>query len=198
MPWPARPATGGETAIPLKHDEVVDAAVRILRTHGLADLTMRRLARELGVQPGALYWHVDNKQTLLVQVCERMLAEVTTAAGSEPAAGIRQLARDIRAAVLPVPDGSDVVALGYALDPDSSPAFVRLRRLVGAFSDSPAAARAATDLVVHHVLGSIATEQNRTAAGLPVTGATVAFERGLDLVLTSLTPTTAQRSSHGS
>lgn len=182
----------------LTHDEVIDAAVGLLRTHGLADLTMRRLARELDVQPGALYWHVANKQTLLVRVAERMLADVTTAAGSTPLLGIRRIALGIRAAVLPVPDGSDVVALGYALDPTSVAAFVRLRELVAELCDSPATTTAATDLIVHHVLGSVGVEQNRRAADLPNRGATGAFERGLDLALTSITTPIAQRSAHGS
>ncbi|HWC23288.1 MAG TPA: TetR family transcriptional regulator [Flexivirga sp.] len=188
----------------LTHDEVIDAAVGLLRAHGLADLTMRRLARELGVQPGALYWHVDNKQTLLVRVAERMLADVTTATGSTPAAGIRRLAQGIRDAVLPVPDGSDVVALGYALDPTAVPAFVRLRQLVGELCDSPAATSAATDLIVHHVLGAVGVEQNRRAADLSTRGASGAFERGLDLALAAVangansTTSTVRRSAHGS
>ncbi|GGB39146.1 TetR family transcriptional regulator [Flexivirga endophytica] len=182
----------------LTHDEVIDTAVGLLRKHGLADLTMRRLARELDVQPGALYWHVDNKQTLLVRVSERMLAEVTTATTGDPVADIRRLAGDMRNAVLPVPDGADVVALSYALDADSVPAFVRLRHLVGALCDSPAQTSAATDLIVHHVLGSIGTEQDRRSADLPLRGAAATFERGLDLALISITPTAERRSAHGS
>lgn len=180
----------------LTHDEVIDAAVRLLRTHGLADLTMRRLARELDVQPGALYWHVDNKQTLLVRVAERVLAEVTPARGSTPVAGIRQVARQIRNAVLPVPDGADVVALSYALDPDSVPAFVRLRRLLGDLCNSPATSAAATDLIVHHVLGSVGAQQDRRAADLPER-AVDTFEQGLDLVLSSIAPIATQRIAHG-
>jgi TetR/AcrR family transcriptional regulator, tetracycline repressor protein len=198
MPRRARCATGRGTAIPLNHDEVIDTAADLLRAHGLADLTMRRLARELDVQPGALYWHVDNKQTLLVRVAERMLADVTTAAGSTPPEGIRRLAQGIRAAILPVPDGSDVVALGYALDPTSVPAFVRLRRMVGQLCDSAESTAAATDLIVHHVLGAVGVEQNRRAADLPTREADAAFDRGLDLALASITANTARRSSHGS
>lgn len=182
----------------MNHDEVIDTAVGLLRAHGLADLTMRRLARELDVQPGALYWHVVNKQTLLVRVAERMLADVTSASGSTPPEGIRRLAQGIRAAVLPVPDGADVVALGYALDPTAVPAFVRLRQLVGELCDSAASTAAATDLIVHHVLGAVGVEQNRCAADLPTRGASAAFERGLELALASITATSARRSSHGS
>ena len=44
---------------------VVEAAGAILDEFGLADLSMRRVADVLGVQPGALYYHVPNKQSLL-------------------------------------------------------------------------------------------------------------------------------------
>ena len=53
--------------------DVVDAATAILDEYGIADLTMRRLARELKVTPGALYWHFANKQHLLGAVADRIL-----------------------------------------------------------------------------------------------------------------------------
>lgn len=183
--------------MPLTHEQIVDAAVDVLRRHGLADLTMRRLASELGVQPGALYWHVPNKQTLLVRVTERVLGDISLRGSGHPAADIRRLAKGIRAAVLPIPDGSDVVALSYALDPDASPVFVRLRTLTGELADSATTAAAAAALVIHHVLGSIGDEQNRRLADLPTHGAAVAFDRGLDLALTALTATSLPRSVHG-
>ena len=62
----------------LNRDDVVDAAWHILQTYGLGDLSMRRLARELGVQPGALYWHVANKQELLAVLAQRMVAPLET------------------------------------------------------------------------------------------------------------------------
>ena len=53
--------------------DVIDAATAILDNFGMADLTMRRLARELAVSPGALYWHFANKQELLGAVADRIL-----------------------------------------------------------------------------------------------------------------------------
>ena len=53
--------------------DVVDAATTLLDNYGIADLTMRRLARELSVSPGALYWHFANKQELLGAVADRIL-----------------------------------------------------------------------------------------------------------------------------
>ncbi|MCB1743059.1 MAG: helix-turn-helix transcriptional regulator, partial [Gammaproteobacteria bacterium] len=49
----------------LHKQDVVEAATALLDDYGIADLSMRRLARELAVSPGALYWHFANKQQLL-------------------------------------------------------------------------------------------------------------------------------------
>ncbi|MBC7673951.1 MAG: TetR family transcriptional regulator, partial [Polaromonas sp.] len=58
----------------LSREHIVDAAMTILRSYGLASLSMRNLAKNLGVQPGALYWHVKSKQDLLVLLADRILA----------------------------------------------------------------------------------------------------------------------------
>ena len=58
--------------------DVVEAATAILDNYGIADLTMRRLARELNVSPGALYWHFANKQQLLGAVADRILEPAAT------------------------------------------------------------------------------------------------------------------------
>ncbi|MFC6344543.1 TetR family transcriptional regulator, partial [Nocardioides hankookensis] len=55
-------------------EDVVDRALVVLDTYGLADLTMRRLGTELGVQPSALYHHFPNKQRLLAAVAYEVLA----------------------------------------------------------------------------------------------------------------------------
>ncbi|WP_051837729.1 TetR/AcrR family transcriptional regulator C-terminal domain-containing protein [Streptomyces sp. NRRL WC-3742] len=59
----------------LQRDEVVRTALRVLNEEGIDGLTTRRLARELGVQSPALYWHFKNKRELLDLMAEAMLAE---------------------------------------------------------------------------------------------------------------------------
>ena len=54
----------------LDRDRVVRAAIGLLDEVGLDGLTLRRLAKELGVQAPALYWHFKNKQELLDQMVE--------------------------------------------------------------------------------------------------------------------------------
>lgn len=60
----------------LRRGDVLDGAMAILDEFGLPDLTMRRLATALGVQPGALYWHFPNKQTLLGALADKILEDV--------------------------------------------------------------------------------------------------------------------------
>ncbi|WP_316527643.1 TetR/AcrR family transcriptional regulator C-terminal domain-containing protein [Kitasatospora brasiliensis] len=59
----------------LHRDEVVRTALRLLNEEGIDGLTTRRIARELGVQSPALYWHFKNKRELLDLMAEAMLAE---------------------------------------------------------------------------------------------------------------------------
>ena len=53
--------------------DIVERAVDVLDIYGLPDLSMRRIAGELGLQPSALYHHFDNKQTLLAAVADELL-----------------------------------------------------------------------------------------------------------------------------
>ncbi|MFE6052706.1 TetR/AcrR family transcriptional regulator C-terminal domain-containing protein [Kitasatospora sp. NPDC056446] len=59
----------------LSRDDVVRTALRLLNEEGIEGLTTRRLARELGVQSPALYWHFKSKRELLDLMAEAMLAE---------------------------------------------------------------------------------------------------------------------------
>ena len=131
-------------SVALSKSTVVDAALELLREAGLPGMSMRTLAARLEVQPSALYWHFPSKQALLTGVAERVLAGVGgVAAGSDAAGGaaavggevgggaagggaagigagggataeLRAVAHALRAAVVGVPDGAEIVALGLA------------------------------------------------------------------------------------
>lgn len=62
----------------LNRDLILDTSLAILESYGLADLTMRRIAKTLDVAPGALYWHFPNKQALLGAVAGRICATLPT------------------------------------------------------------------------------------------------------------------------
>jgi AcrR family transcriptional regulator len=61
---------------PLTRDELLDAALAIVDSEGLAALTMRRLAGAVGVEAMSLYHHVPHKEALLDGVVERMRSEM--------------------------------------------------------------------------------------------------------------------------
>ncbi len=68
----------------LSSDRIVDAAVDLARREGLDRVSMRRLGRELGVEPMSLYYHVPGKATLLVLMADRALSGLTTGDPSRP------------------------------------------------------------------------------------------------------------------
>ncbi len=59
---------------PLGVDTVVAAACAIIERDGLAGFSMRKLGRELSVDPMAVYHYVPNKTALLALVTDRTLA----------------------------------------------------------------------------------------------------------------------------
>jgi AcrR family transcriptional regulator len=63
-------------AHPLTRDDLLDAALAIVDAEGLEALTMRRLARAVGVEAMSLYYHVPNKETLLDLAVERIRSEM--------------------------------------------------------------------------------------------------------------------------
>jgi TetR/AcrR family transcriptional regulator, tetracycline repressor protein len=102
-PWqraPDRPARRRRE--PISRDAIVTAAVGLLDREGLAALSMRRLAGELGTGAASLYWHVGSKDGLLDLVMDEVIGEAKI---PDPDPGnwqeqIKQVARDQRAASL--------------------------------------------------------------------------------------------------
>ncbi|GAB3565085.1 hypothetical protein GCM10027445_10020 [Amycolatopsis endophytica] len=59
----------------LERDQIVAAAVELARREGLAALTIRRVADEVGASRMALYRHVPDKEALLVLVADSIAAD---------------------------------------------------------------------------------------------------------------------------
>src|SRR5262245_2505510 len=58
----------------LTRDRIVDAAMQVMDTEGLEAVSMRRVAREVGVEAMSLYNHVEDKDDLLQAVCDRVMS----------------------------------------------------------------------------------------------------------------------------
>ena len=169
----------------LDRDQVVDAAWHILQTYGLGDLSMRRLARELGVQPGALYWHVASKQELLAVLARRMVAPLespSTRPVQHDAAPLLLITR-FRSAVLAVRDGADVVSVAHALDPLG---MQPVPLLVAALTDrgrAPEDAETVALTLTRFTLGSVTAQQTRESMELPTLTMDAEFQAGVHAIL---------------
>ncbi|UOR01676.1 TetR family transcriptional regulator [Leucobacter allii] len=174
--------------------DVVAAALRVLDAQGLENCSMRRVAAELEVQPSALYHHVPDKQSLLALMADEIVVGVLSgpAPGAERGGGGR--ARDIclalRAAMLGIRDGADVVATAAAFRLGASAVEQALAALVGADG--------ARTLLLYTFGHAQSTQTHRQAAAFgALVGAATAdpapgseleasFGRGLDIILAGL------------
>jgi TetR/AcrR family tetracycline transcriptional repressor len=160
--------------VQLHKRDVVTKATTILDDYGIADLTMRRLARELDVTPGALYWHFANKQQLLGAVADEVLrpacADVAAADWRER---IGVVCARLRDALLSHTDGAELVSASFAAGQSRAVDHV-LAELTAAAADAGIAseqAPMAARTIVYYVLGAVADEQSRLqwdAAGAAV------------------------------
>jgi AcrR family transcriptional regulator len=59
---------------PLTRERVIEAALLVMDQEGLEAVSMRRVAREVGVEAMSLYHHVEDKDDLLDGICEHVMA----------------------------------------------------------------------------------------------------------------------------
>jgi TetR/AcrR family tetracycline transcriptional repressor len=85
---------------------VLAAARELLSEHGFDALTMRALARLLGVRPNALYSHVESKTALIDELLDETLAGVHTTDSDErdSSAGLHALMISTYEVLLAHPD----------------------------------------------------------------------------------------------
>jgi TetR/AcrR family tetracycline transcriptional repressor len=194
--------------------DVVETALNILDEFGLADLSMRRLAGVLDVQPSALYWHVPNKQTLLALVADQIIdrAAVVNPDDFVKAGSLDWKARTlaeataIRDGLLAFRDGAEVVSSTLALGLGAGEALARIRAGIDGFCSDAEVARVAAESILFLVLGQVWHEQQRMQADslgvvAPAVGATPedaqlanedevqridSFEFGIQLILDGL------------
>lgn len=69
-------ATPGRRSTPLSRERVLRAAMALADKHGIAELSMRKLARKLNVEAMSLYNHVADKGDILDGLVELLVAEI--------------------------------------------------------------------------------------------------------------------------
>lgn len=172
-----------------RREDVVSHAIAVLDRYGLADLTMRRLATELGVQPSALYHHFASKQALLAAVADELLAR-----GRRPRAAtgwderVVETCTELREAMLAYRDGAEVVATVHAFGLGATEPGRELHEALAGAGLPDDVVPVAARTLLHFVFGHVAEEQTHlqaSSAGAIGDAPREAsdFPLGLDLVL---------------
>jgi AcrR family transcriptional regulator len=89
-----------EPRVPLSRERVLRAAIRLADEAGVESLTMRKLAKALGVEAMSLYNHVANKDDILDGIVEIVFSEIELPrAGIDWKTAMRQRAISTREAL---------------------------------------------------------------------------------------------------
>jgi AcrR family transcriptional regulator len=172
--------------MPLRRDQIVRAALELVDEVGLDAFTTRALTDRLGVQRGALYWHVKSKRELLTAVSElvtRPVFDDMDETEGDWADGYTVFAHRLREVMLAHRDGARLIA-GHI---QPRPEMVRrleanLARLAEQGVPPELGARFG-DTIASYVTGYVLQEQ--------------AVPEGIDLVVDETTPLVAKLSATG-
>ncbi|WP_439379268.1 TetR/AcrR family transcriptional regulator [Amycolatopsis lexingtonensis] len=93
----------------LSRDRILREALALVDEEGLAAVSMRKLARRLGVDPMSLYNHVDGKDALLDGVAEVLLAAIPAPPPGDLRETMSALAHGFRDAMLGHPRAAPLV-----------------------------------------------------------------------------------------
>lgn len=145
----------------LSRKAIVTTAIDILSQYGLADVSMRRIAGALGVAPGALYWHIENKQELIAAIADAIIAPVVSDPPKDPEA----LCTALWNQVLSTRDGAEIVvaAIGQPDAPVRDALTQTFASVIGKAAPeetSTSDAIAAANGLLHLTLGAASVQQS--------------------------------------
>jgi AcrR family transcriptional regulator len=146
---------------PLTRHAVLEAAVRVADAGGVAAVSMRSVARELGAEAMSLYHHVEGKEAILDGIVDLVFAEIALpATGEDWRTALRDRAHSARSVLL-----RHSWALGM-LDSRATPGLATLRHhdavigvLLGGRFDLAGAA-SAFSLLDSYVYGFVLQERS--------------------------------------
>jgi AcrR family transcriptional regulator len=91
------PNSTAASRAPLTRDRAVQVAVALADAGGIESLSMRKLARELGVEAMSLYYHVKSKEDILDGMVDIVFSEIELpSAGAEWKTAMRERAESTR------------------------------------------------------------------------------------------------------
>lgn len=99
----------------LSKEQIIEESLQLLNEDGLEGVTLGKLAKRLGVQAPALYWHFKNKEALVNEIAEAILQNEFTeielnVAGNTWQEWLISIFKRLRKALINYIDGGRVVA----------------------------------------------------------------------------------------
>lgn len=151
--------------------DIVQAALDLLDEKGIDAVTVRAVATRLGVKAPALYWHVENKQTLLDEMGTEIQRRVINRLRDQPMQAwpdsVAAYARVLRREYLAHRDGARTFSGTRLTDPDVLRAQEPwLEQIVDSGIALEKAVRA-IEFVTAFVVGFVIEEQERLQSGEP-------------------------------
>lgn len=164
----------------ITRDELSRVGLRLLTNHGLADVSMRRVAKEFDVAVSALYWHVKDKQSLLGAMVDRLLDDLVFAPPTDDwRADLTARTELLYDKVLQTRDAAELTASVLALGTGGS----RMRAIIEEVSPDTVT----TDAIMSLLIGHATLNQQRMQAqalGVDVSpSTTTTFRQALDLLI---------------
>ena len=164
----------------ISRDELSRIGLQLLAAHGLADVSMRRVANEFQVTVSALYWHVQDKQSLLGAMVDRLFADLDVDA---PTGNWRDdlaaRAEQLYTTILSTRDAAELTASVLALGTGGQ----RMREIIAEVSPNDVT----TDAIMALLIGHATLNQQRMQAeaiGVEVSPATTStFRQVMDLLV---------------
>ena len=98
--------------MPLNKEQIIAESLQLLNESGIENVTLRKIAKKLGVHASALYWHFDDKEGLINEMAEAILQKEFAGirSGDAEEGWLGQTFNRLRKALLAYKDGARVVA----------------------------------------------------------------------------------------
>ena len=166
----------------ITRDELSRVGLRLLANNGLADVSMRRVAKEFDVAVSALYWHVKDKQSLLGAMVDQLLTDLHIAPPTDNwRADLIGRAELLYTTLLDTRDAAELTASVLALGTGGT----RMREIIDEVSPNTVT----TDAIMSLLIGHATLNQQRMQAqalGIDVAPTTTTtFRQALDLLIDS-------------
>ena len=149
----------------LSREEIIRAAHRVVAAGGYEDMSIRSLAGDLGVAPMSLYRHIRDKDDLLDEVVDRLLARAWRPAADEDDwhAWLIEAASKLRAFLVEQPAALHVYLRHPVVSPAAVERMLAMMRVLRQAGLSEQAAQGAYGVLHTYTIGFAALEASRAS-----------------------------------